>query len=83
MKVWIGGTLGQTPTVVSQSLEVAMKVTVMMHRVPGSIAEVGYPEQWACEFLDGDGHLRLFTTVDNHGVYVERFELEDETAVIE
>ena len=81
MKFWVGGTLGHFPTTVARSLEVAMKCTVYPNRVPGSIRDDGYPEQWVCSFLDGEGALRCTTTVDGATLYVEAFELEDKRSV--
>lgn len=78
-RVYVGGTYGHTPTVVAATVEHAMRTTVHAHRVPSSIEERGYDEQWACEFVDGY-LFRCTTTIvdgsDTHRLYVEGFEVE-------
>lgn len=84
-RVYVGGTYGQTPTVVATSIERAMRRTVDLHRVPGDIEKHGFPEQWTCAFIDADDVLRCTTTItEEHGetytLYVEQFDVEDDDA---
>jgi hypothetical protein len=86
MKVWVGGVFGdrETPLVVARTLQRAMTRTIWANRVPRTIEDEGYTEQWTCAFIDGDETMmRCTTTIESKSgdeparLYVEEYELDE------
>jgi hypothetical protein len=81
--VYVGGKKGvkETPFLVATSLERAMTELLDVFSVPGHRDDVGYPDAWTCQFLDGEPrHLQWTVTVvdggTSHDLYVCKFEID-------
>lgn len=61
--VYVGGELDHLPIIVAYSLETAMIRLLDANTVGGSSGRehAGYPEKWACGFLDGETNDVVWT----------------------
>lgn len=78
MTVFVGGTIGYPPTIVSTSIEHALRQTASVHVVPtGDCAECDVV--WMCAFVDGEPSQLRWTAQapdDGQQLYVEMMTIE-------
>lgn len=59
--VYVAGEFGDSPLIVAYSLESAMIRLLGFYSVPGDREAAGYPEEWACRFVEGETADLLWT----------------------
>lgn len=75
VRIYVGGTIGQVPTVATTLIEQALLQAASMHTTGEQ-----YPADvvWACQFVDGEPEILRWTATapDGAQLYVELMDVE-------
>lgn len=81
MKVYVGGVIGERPSIVTRTINRAVIELVNMHT---AAEPENFQQPWTCAFRDGDpDELQWTLTITNKdgstdALYVEEIEIEEE-----